>query len=168
MGRKPVVYVPNRGAHDYEDAKQYGELVFLTSGVVERYRTNTIYRELMVGMADAQADDYLLVSSLSILNSIISGILARQFGKINFLLFRDGKYLLRTVNIDSLLPTTNQEGEEAMMRFDGENGDDNGGNGEEESTETETETETEGEGEGEGESETEAEGEGETEQSEEE
>jgi hypothetical protein len=103
MTRKPVVYVPNRGAHDYEDAKQYGELRFLTSGVIERYRTNTIYRTLMQGMEDAQEGDFLLVSSLSILNAIIAGILARKFGKINFLLFRDGKYLLRTVNIDSLL-----------------------------------------------------------------
>jgi hypothetical protein len=103
MARRPIVYVPNKGAHDYEDAKKYGELVFLTTGVVERYRTNTIYRTLMLGMNDAQEDDYLLVSSLSILNSIISGILARKFGKINFLLFRDGKYLLRTVNIDSLI-----------------------------------------------------------------
>ena len=101
--RPPVVYVPNKGAHNYEDAKQYGELVFLTSGVVERYRTNTIYRTLCEGMKDAQENDYLLVSSLSILNSIISAILSRKFGKVNFLLFRDGKYLLRTVNIDSLL-----------------------------------------------------------------
>ena len=103
MARHPVVYVPNKGAHDYQDAKRYGELIFLTTGVVERYRTNTIYRTIMEGMDDAQEDDYLLISSLSILNSIISGILARKFGKINFLLFRDGKYLLRTVNIDSLL-----------------------------------------------------------------
>ena len=103
MSRLPVVFVPNKGAHDYKDALKYGKLVFLTSGVVERYQTNTIYRTLIQGMADAQEDDYLLISSLSILNSIISAILARKFGKVNFLLFCNGKYIERTVDFDALL-----------------------------------------------------------------
>lgn len=98
-----TIYVPNKGAHDYSDAERFGELRFLTSGIVKRYTTNTMYRNLIEGMADAKPDDYILVCSLSILNSIATGILARKFGKVNFLLFCNGKYIERTVDFDALL-----------------------------------------------------------------
>tara|TARA_Y100000310_G_scaffold334343_1_gene413933 strand:- start:169 stop:600 length:432 start_codon:yes stop_codon:yes gene_type:complete len=101
--RTPIVFVTNLGAHNYQSAKEYGELRFLTRGKIKRYSTNTIYRDFIDGMSDAEPGDYLLVSSLSILNSIAAAILARRFGVVNFLLFSDGEYILRSVNVDALL-----------------------------------------------------------------
>ena len=117
--RTPVVFVTNLGAHDYEPAKKFGELRFLTKGKIKRYATSTIYRDFIDGMSDGIKEDFLLVSSLSILNSIASAIIARKFGVVNFLLFSDGKYILRSVNVDALLNTNEGEGDEDL-RTDGE------------------------------------------------
>lgn len=101
--RTPIVFIPNKGAHDFSDAERYGELRFLTEGTVRRYAVNNLYRVIAEGMKDAEEEDYLLISSLTILNTIVCSVLARKFGKVNFLLFRDGEYIDRTLNIDSLL-----------------------------------------------------------------
>ena len=99
----PKVYIPNKGAHDYSDANRFGDFVFLTSGSVPRYNTESMYRELVEGMQDAEETDYLLISSLAILNALASAIMSRKFGRVNYLLFRDGEYIEKTVIIDALL-----------------------------------------------------------------
>lgn len=121
----PTVWITNRGGHDYSAAEKYGTLHFLTEGKVKRYATSTAYREFIDQMCDATIDDWLLISSLSILNSIASAILARRFGRVNFLLFCDGKYLPRSIDIDSLLTKENadeedhgSDGEEGRIRRD--------------------------------------------------
>ena len=100
----PNVYITNKSAHDFSDAERFGTLVYLTAGTIKRYNTNSLYREMIDGLVDAQAGDYLLVSSLNILNVIAAGILARRFGVLNLLLWRSGKYIERTINVDALLP----------------------------------------------------------------
>ena len=103
--RTPLVFVTNLGTHDYTPAKKYGELRFLTRGKINRYETSTIYREFIDAMSDSKESDHLLISSLSILNSIAAAILARKHGVVNFLLYNDGVYTLRHINIDALLST---------------------------------------------------------------
>ena len=77
--------------------------MFLTSGSVPRYNTESMYRELVEGMQDAEETDYLLISSLAILNALASAIMSRKFGRVNYLLFRDGEYIEKVVVIDALL-----------------------------------------------------------------
>jgi hypothetical protein len=101
--RTPLVFVTNLGAHDYAPAEKYGELRFLTRGKINRYSTSTIYREFIESMHDSEKEDFLLISSLSILNSIAAAILSRKHGMVNFLLYSEGRYVLRSVNIDALL-----------------------------------------------------------------
>lgn len=93
------VYVPNKSYHDFADAERFGKLIFLTSGMVRRLHINQLYRECSEGMKDAQEDDYLLVSSLAILNAICASILAHKFGKVNFLMWSPNGYVARTVNL---------------------------------------------------------------------
>lgn len=98
-----TVFVPNRGGHNYSAAEDFGKLVFLTEGNIRRFAVSTHYRVMIEKMRAAHREDFVLVSSLSILNSIATGILARRFGQVNFLLFHDGVYVQRSVNFDSLL-----------------------------------------------------------------
>jgi len=100
------VFVTNKGGHDFSDAERFGELVFLTEGRVNRYSINTLYRELVDATNNAKTDDYLLVSSLNILNALASSILSYKFGVVNYLLFNDGEYLVRTIRYDYLLEKT--------------------------------------------------------------
>lgn len=95
------VFVVNNGGHDYTDAMQYGTVVFCTTGVIDRTDTSTMFRELSDALANANPDDYLLITSLCSLCCIATGILADRFGKINFLMYDCGKYNVRTVTFES-------------------------------------------------------------------
>jgi|TARA_R100001530_G_scaffold22999_4_gene18901 hypothetical protein len=92
-----IVFIPNKSAHDFSDAERFGELRFLTEGILKKYSTDILYRTLLDGMKDAEDHDYLVVSSLSILNSLASAIMARKFDHINYLIFRGGNYLERKI-----------------------------------------------------------------------
>jgi|TARA_Y100000310_G_scaffold73040_1_gene69182 hypothetical protein len=94
------VFIPNRSAHDFTPARRYGRLVFLTNGMVDRYKTNMIYRGITEKMDDSSADDHLLIASLSIISSIASAILAYKHGKVNYLLFKGDHYIERTIKVD--------------------------------------------------------------------
>lgn len=100
--RAPKVYVPNKSYHDFRSAERFGELIFLTEGIVKRFNTNDITRQCYEMMKDAQPNDYVLISGLSIINSIACAIFARRFGRINVLLHdpKSGDYRSRSVVID--------------------------------------------------------------------
>lgn len=95
--RRPRVYIPNKSHHDFSKAEEYGDLVFLTEGLVKRLNVNALYREIGEIMEDAIEEDYILVSSLSILNAIPASIMAYKFGRVNYLLHKDGTYLERII-----------------------------------------------------------------------
>lgn len=99
------VYVTNRGGHDYQAAKKYGELVYCTEGSIPRYNTSNMYREIYKAMEASQPDDKILLTSLTTLNSVACGHFAHKHGRLNLLLFRaktdgaraGGEYLERTI-----------------------------------------------------------------------
>lgn len=103
MAQNRKVYVTNKGGHNYSDAERFGELVFMTEGSQNRFAVSAIYRSFIDAMADSHPDDYLLVTSMNVLNSVASAIFARKHGRLNLLLFNRGRYEARELNIDSLL-----------------------------------------------------------------
>lgn len=100
---EPVVWVPNKGPHDYTNAERYGQVHFLTEGAIPRYQTDAVYAEIANGLATSQPNDYLLIASLSILNAIAAAVLAVKHGRINFLLHRDGDYVVRSIDMNLVL-----------------------------------------------------------------
>jgi len=94
------VFVPNKGAYDYSDAERFGKLIFLTEGTITKYNTNSLHRMFNEGMRGAEEGDYVLISSLPIFNAIVSSILAARFGVVNYLLFRNGVYLERSLKFE--------------------------------------------------------------------
>lgn len=101
MTRK--VFIPNKGGHDYSDAERFGELIFVTEGTQNRFATAGIYRAFIDAMVDSDKMDYFLPSSMNIFNAIGAAVFARKHGRLNFLLFRDGGYIEREIDIDSLI-----------------------------------------------------------------
>ena len=101
MTRK--VYIPNKGGHDYSGAARFGEIIFVTEGTQDRFAIANMYRAFIDAMADSNERDYFLPSSMNILNAIGAAVFARKHGRINFLLFRNGEYIEREVDIDSLI-----------------------------------------------------------------
>lgn len=96
----PKVYVLNRGAHDYSMAERFGELVYLSDGMLGRVATGQMYRMLYEGLADAQPEDFILLSSLTTLCSIATGIMVAKHGAVNLLLFHKNAYVSRRINFN--------------------------------------------------------------------
>ncbi|KKL73043.1 hypothetical protein LCGC14_2078840 [marine sediment metagenome] len=105
------VYVTNKGGHSYEAAEKYGEIIYITEGTLNRFATNTLYRAFIDGMKDSQPDDFILITSMSIVNAIGAAVFARKHGCLNLLLYRSGEYILREIDIDSLIEEEEEIGD---------------------------------------------------------
>lgn len=96
----PKVFITNKGSHDYNDALRYGEeLVFVTEGIQNRFSVNQMKRLWLSSLNTNKvtSEDYIMVTSLSILTAIGCVLFAIRFKKLNFLLYRSGKYIARTI-----------------------------------------------------------------------
>ena len=92
---KAKVFVVNKSSHNFSSAEQYGELIFLSEGPMNRYSTNNMIREFTEAMKDSSPNDYIVPCSLNIMNVIASAIFAHKHGTLNLLLFRRGEYIER-------------------------------------------------------------------------
>lgn len=102
------VYIINKGGHDYNDAKRFGRLVYLSEGIMNRYSVGRIYREFSSVLKDSHKDDYILVSGLNIMNSIAGAIFGSLHGRLNILLYRKNIYVERRIILDELLHKNNK------------------------------------------------------------
>jgi hypothetical protein len=93
------VYISNKGAHDYSDARKFGELVFLTDHFISPFSTGTLFRTMQKLLINSEPDDFLLLTSYNVINAIASSLLALKHGNVNFLLFnaKTSQYVERTV-----------------------------------------------------------------------
>lgn len=102
--RSPRVYVPVKSTHNFDDAKQYGQLTYLTQGTLNKLALVELYRVIAAALAGAEPDDYLMLAGPTTVNVVAASILSHRFGRINYLVF-DGytqKYVSRPIVIDNL------------------------------------------------------------------
>jgi len=95
MSRK--VYVVNKSSHDFSPAEKYGKLIFCTEGRMNRFAVNDMVRSFKEAFKGSKKDDYILLCSLSVMNSIACSVFARKHGTLNLLLYKDGEYLERNL-----------------------------------------------------------------------
>jgi len=99
----PKVYIVNRGAHDHSDAERFGELIYMSEGSINRYNTNTMYREFVKKLKDSSPDDYILPTGLTIMSNIACCIFAIMHRKLNLLIYKacpkggPGRYVQRSM-----------------------------------------------------------------------
>ncbi len=98
MSRK--VFIVSNGGHDYSDAARYGEIVFCTDEVIKKDDVAQMYRVISESLNDAEADDFLLISSLTSLCTVAAAILAARFGELHLLLYKEGQYVQRDLILD--------------------------------------------------------------------
>ena len=95
------VFIPNKGFHDYTDAKRFGALTFVTKGSQNKFGVSNMARCWDSALKDSSPHDYILVTSLSILSSVGAACFAaRHNGRVNFLLWRKDRYIARTMVIN--------------------------------------------------------------------
>jgi hypothetical protein len=97
----PKIFVPNKSIHDFSAAEKFGELVFLSSGNMPRYKTSRIYRKFYEILQYSIKDDYLMISGLTVLNIVAGLILYKMHGQVNLLIFKSSDsgnhYIERTI-----------------------------------------------------------------------
>lgn len=99
MSRK--VYILTDGGHDYSDATRFGTIEFCNVTVRNKHDIAHMYRELRESLYNSCYDDLLLISSLTSLCSVAAAILSYMHGRVNFLVYQDGKYVERNLVLDN-------------------------------------------------------------------
>lgn len=91
------VYIINKSAHDFSAATEYGRIIYLSEGTMNRFACNDIHRQFSERMADSQPNDYIVPCSLIVMNGIAAGIFVHKHGKLNYLIYKNGKYIERNL-----------------------------------------------------------------------
>jgi hypothetical protein len=99
----PKVYIPNNSGHDFSDARKYGDLIFITSGLLDRFAVNTMYRTVDETLRESSPDDYIMVTGLTQINVILSSVFAYKHACLNLLIFdvKEGQYIVRRIVLDN-------------------------------------------------------------------
>jgi hypothetical protein len=87
------VYIINDSGHDYSDAERFGELIVMTSGLIDKFDITAMYRAFDIFLKDSKPDDFLLHSGPSIMAAVACAQFAAMHGRLNLLVWRyeDGK-----------------------------------------------------------------------------
>jgi hypothetical protein len=104
VNEKRKVFVVAKGYHDFSAAEQHGELVFLSTEIVNRTAVSNMLREFFPRMEGSNPEDYIVITGLSVMCSIACVIFALKHKRLNLLLFdaAGDKYVKRSVILDSI------------------------------------------------------------------
>jgi hypothetical protein len=91
------VYIVNKSGHDFSAALEYGDLTFLSDGVMKRYAINNMYRQFKERLKNSGPEDWIVPCSLSNMNIVACSIFVRMHGRLNLLLYKDPVYIKRVL-----------------------------------------------------------------------
>ena len=95
----PKVFIINKSAHNFDKTKKYGKAIFLSEGLMNRYATTNIHRMFKSILKNSKPEDYIVLCSLNVMNSIACAIFAKKHGTLNLLLYKRGRYIERNLKI---------------------------------------------------------------------
>jgi len=98
------VFVINRSSHNYSKAEEFGKLVFMSEGSLNRFAASSLFRIFKPFINQSTAEDYLLIGGLSVMCSIACSMFAVKHGRLNLLIYKSipqksGTYLERIIVI---------------------------------------------------------------------
>ena len=86
-----TVYIINKSSHDFEPAKKFGKLEYLSYGRWYRYDQNKIFREFLHRLRESNPDDLILLTGLPTMQAIACSIMVYLHGRLNTLSFKQRK-----------------------------------------------------------------------------
>jgi hypothetical protein len=89
------VWITNKSGHDFSPAEKFGQLLFLTSGVLpSKFSVNMLYRTFVEALENSSPNDYILIAGPSTALAVLVAIFAQKHGRVNFLIHdtKDNKY----------------------------------------------------------------------------
>lgn len=96
------VFIVNKSSHNFSEAENYGKIIYLSEGPMNRYSTNNMVRVFQDIMKDSSTYDYIVPCSLNVMNAIACAIFAVKHKRLNLLLFKNGTYIERNLMLDNL------------------------------------------------------------------
>ena len=100
----PKVYIINESGHDFSAARQFGKLIFITQGRVVGRQLNKHFRSAEEALRDFSSEDYILCTSLQILNFVVGYIIGwRHVSPIQVLYYHNGGYIILRYDFSQLL-----------------------------------------------------------------
>lgn len=91
----PTVWVVNRSSHDYSPARDYGDLQYLSEGPMDKYSVNDIDRQFRAKLENSGKEDFILITSLTVMSSIACVIFALKHHCLNLLIYKSRGYIER-------------------------------------------------------------------------
>jgi hypothetical protein len=82
------VLVINDSGHDFSAAEEYGEIVIMTSGTVNKFSLTSMLREFQPFLDSSTSTDYLLQSGPAVMAAIACAAFAAKHGCLNLLLWK--------------------------------------------------------------------------------
>jgi len=101
-----TVFVVNKGGHDYMDATRFGRVAYLSEGSINKYSISKMYRTFAGRLKQSQAEDYIVISGLTVMACIACACFGHLHKRLNLLLFKSGRYVERRLILGSLLDYT--------------------------------------------------------------
>lgn len=95
------VYILGKSSHDFTDAERFGDLTFITEGVLPRYQTNLMTRIFEEKLTASSPDDFILITGLTVGVSILCALFATKHKRLNLLIYKasERRYIDRTIVI---------------------------------------------------------------------
>jgi len=103
------VFIPNQSGHNFTDSERYGTPVYVTKGLVNRFSVNFIARKWALSLKDSTKEDYILVTSLTILTVVGAALFGHLHGCLNLLLYRNERYIARKIVFKDLLSEISED-----------------------------------------------------------
>uniref|UniRef100_A0A6M3L6Z2 CRISPR-associated protein n=1 Tax=viral metagenome TaxID=1070528 RepID=A0A6M3L6Z2_9ZZZZ len=104
----PNVYIINKGGHDHSDAERFGDLVFLSTGTINRYAVSQMFRQFINTLAKSDPSDHILITGLTVMSVVACAIFAAKHSRLNLLLYKSprgreqGHYVERTLMLEDI------------------------------------------------------------------
>ena len=92
------IFIPNKAGHDFEPAKRYGDLVYVSEGYQDKHATNTMQRLWQVALKDSEPTDIIMMAGFGHMQAIGCGMFGHMHGRLNILIYdpdKKRKYILR-------------------------------------------------------------------------
>ena len=96
------VFVANRsGVHNYSAAEEFGDIIFVTEGRINRLNTTAMVIAFQEALANSSPEDFILTTGPSVLNCVGCAVFAHMHGRINLLLYKNLEYKPREIMLDN-------------------------------------------------------------------
>lgn len=87
----PNIFVVNKSCHSFTAAEEFGSIIYMTEGALERFNTSKMFRSFKPFIDRSQPEDYILLTGLTVMNVIACSMFSAKHGRLNLLIFKDQK-----------------------------------------------------------------------------